>query len=211
MANRANIPKPSDSHPDLHPSDGDAPRLGIEPHPTQSEGSSSPKNDRAAESEAAHGMAKYFAKPTDPAMRRVNSADDDDETRSTTTDLSTTAQAGSEAPSSPGSPAPSTEMEDDTMETSAAAGADAHSPRKKDSESGRADADADASPFLNQDHGQATKPAPPKIKLAPRTHPLAGGEAHHRGVPLCEEEQAKMDDERHDGARGPAYNGAEAF
>ncbi|KAJ7099041.1 hypothetical protein C8R43DRAFT_1048684 [Mycena crocata] len=52
-------------------------------------------------------------------------------------------------------------------------------------------------------------PPPPQINLAARTHPLAGGEAEHRGVLLREEEQAKLDQERAEGARSPAYDDAE--
>ncbi|KAJ7800190.1 hypothetical protein B0H14DRAFT_2834543 [Mycena olivaceomarginata] len=147
----------------------------------------------------------YFGKLTQPALRRLNNAapDDDDDARSTTsratdiTEFSTTAQAGSVAPSSPGSPMPVEEME-------RSAGTD-------DTEHEES-SDADASPFwIEQEHGSAPKPAPPEINLAPRTHPLAGGEAEHGGVPLREDKQAEMDEERAEGALGPTYNDAVAF
>ncbi|KAJ6592529.1 hypothetical protein B0H19DRAFT_1365001 [Mycena capillaripes] len=162
------------------------------------------QSTRAAES-AMQGIESTFANTRNPAFRRLNSlaAEDDDETASTTTDrteFSTTAQAGSSVPSSPGSPATPTE---DEIEKSAAAGGEAH-----DGHGGAEQSDADASPFWNQDHASAKKGEPPTLNLAPRTHPLAGEGAEHGGVPLCEDAQAEMDDERADGTRGPAYGGA---
>lgn len=147
----------------------------------------------------------FPGKLTQPALRRLNNIapDDDDDTRSTTsratdiTEFSTTAQAGSVAPSSPGSPMPVEEME-------RSAGTD-------DTEH-EENSDAEASPFwIEQEHGSAPKPAPPEINLAPRTHPLAGGEAEHGGVPLREDKQAEMDEERAEGALGPAYNDGVEF
>ncbi|KAF7362749.1 hypothetical protein MVEN_00624400 [Mycena venus] len=206
--------------PDTHDATSQ-PELGIwaGSTPRISTTSATPSEDRSAQSseKAGDGMPQasrgYFGKLTQPALRRLNSAlpDDDDETGSTTTDItevSTKAQAGSVAPSSPGSPTSSTEGEmdvdkdEDDIERSAGVGV---------GDDIQETPDADSSPFLNQDHGSATKPPPPAINLAPRTHPLAGGEAEHGGVPLSEDKQAEMDDERADGELGPAYNSAEAF
>ncbi|KAF8214833.1 hypothetical protein K438DRAFT_1749907 [Mycena galopus ATCC 62051] len=149
----------------------------------------------------------YFQKLTKPALSRLKNAalDDhaDDETRSTTTDTtegSVAAQAGSAAPSLPRTPAESTE---DEIERSAAVGGNDAEENEKSA--------ADASPFWNQDYSSATMPGPPKINLAARTHPLAGGSAEHGGVPLCEDAQAELDDERADGTREPAYNEAVEF
>ncbi|KAJ7034206.1 hypothetical protein C8F04DRAFT_1102649 [Mycena alexandri] len=149
----------------------------------------------------------FFKKPPsaeNPASPHSSTAaDDEDDTGSTTTDLtelSTTAQAGSVAPSSPPSPAPSTELE---LESSGVGENDNSEDREK--------SDADASPFLHDDHSSAKKPSPPQINLAPRTHPLAGGEAEHGGFLLREERQAELDDERAQGTREPAYDDAPEF
>ncbi|KAJ7749710.1 hypothetical protein B0H16DRAFT_1691820 [Mycena metata] len=146
-------------------------------------------------------------KPPTPSRHSSTAADEEDETRSTTTDsteLSTRAQAGSEAPSSAPSPAPSTEVEPEL--TSSGVGADDPSDDRD-----REKSDADASPFLHDDHSSAKKPSPPQINLAPRTHPLAGGEAQHGGFLLREERQAELDDERAQGTREPAYDDAPEF
>ncbi|KAJ7016549.1 hypothetical protein C8F04DRAFT_1406882 [Mycena alexandri] len=149
----------------------------------------------------------FFKKPPsaeNPAIRHSSTAaDDEDDTGSTTTDLtelSTTAQAGSAVPSSPPSLAPSTELE---LESSGVGENDNSEDREK--------SDADASPFLHDDHSSAKKPSPPQINLAPRTHPLAGGEAEHGGFLLREERQAELDDERAQGTREPAYDDAPEF
>ncbi|KAJ7263595.1 hypothetical protein B0H12DRAFT_1217339 [Mycena haematopus] len=178
-------------------------RAGSEPHHSNP----SPTTNQRESPEDAQRLAKslgrppsYFGKLTKPALQRLNGVaadEDDDETRSTTTDiteLSNTAQAGSVTPSSP---AESTEEE---IEGSAGAG------EEKANQS-----DADASPFWNQNHSSAEILGPPKVNLAPRTHPLAGQEAEHGGVLLCEDTQANMDDERATGARAPAYNDAVEF
>ncbi|KAJ7113780.1 hypothetical protein C8R44DRAFT_740676 [Mycena epipterygia] len=103
----------------------------------------------------------------------------DDEIASTTTDLtelSTTAQAGSLTSSEIFSPPSS----------------DIASAWDND------DAESNASPFMHDYYTSARIPSPPQINLAPHMQPLAGGEAEHGGVRLC--------DERAKGVRSPAYN-----
>ncbi|KAJ6493337.1 hypothetical protein C8R45DRAFT_989495 [Mycena sanguinolenta] len=172
-------------------------RAGSDPSTTQRV----PPDSRSPQDTKRTGTPSYFGKLTKPALQRLNGAavDEDDETGSTITELSNTAQAGSVAPSSPGSPiAESTEDERERSD-----GVD----EDKDSEM----PDADASPFWNQNHDSAKMPEPPKINLTARTHPLAGGDAEHGNVPLCEDVQANMDDERAEGTLSPAYNDAVEF
>ncbi|KAJ7155317.1 hypothetical protein C8R46DRAFT_1356517 [Mycena filopes] len=161
--------------------------------------------------------------PSTPASRSsAAGADDEDETRSTTTDLtelSTIAQAGSDtSSSSPPSPAPTdpTPAEAPQNMESSAAGvgvdddrAEPHNDEETEHEEGeREKADAEASPFLHEEHAEAKPGVAPKINLAPRTHPLAGGDAMHGGELLREERQAEMDEERAEGVRAPAYDDA---
>ncbi|KAJ7113778.1 hypothetical protein C8R44DRAFT_881366 [Mycena epipterygia] len=154
-----------------------------------------------AEEHVPQGVTSYFktikdAESGSPSRRSSRAEPEhDDETASTTTDLtelSTAAQAGSLAPSEISSPTSS----HDELEASS----DIASPRDND------DAESNASPFMHDDYASARMPSPPQINLAARMQPLAGGEAEHGGVRLCEDEQAKLDDERAEGVRSPAYN-----
>ncbi|KAJ7463937.1 hypothetical protein FB451DRAFT_1370377 [Mycena latifolia] len=163
------------------------------------------------------GVANYFGgKSGDTDVTSANGAERDDETASTGTDLtelSTAAQAGSLAPSGPASPrssasALSVDADDGELEKREL---DERSPRTRDYGEEPADAEAEAdakrSPFLDEPHADASMPTPPQLNLAPRTHPLAAGDAQHGGVLLREDVQAQMDAERAEGTLSPAYDG----
>ncbi|KAJ7669132.1 hypothetical protein B0H17DRAFT_1086771 [Mycena rosella] len=159
------------------------------------------------------GVTNYFARGADPDTenppRHSNgaAAEGDDDTASTTTDLtelSTTAQAGSLAPS--GSASPASQLSFDEVESKG--DMDETSARTEDYGEDTGPQKSDLSPFMHEDHSSAQIPPPPHLNLAPRTHPLADGEAQHGGVPLRESVQAKLDEERAEGVRSPAYDGA---
>ncbi|KAJ7734363.1 hypothetical protein DFH07DRAFT_844906 [Mycena maculata] len=141
----------------------------------------------------------YFGKSTDapPDTPGSAAAEPDDETSSTTTDLtelSTKAQAGSLAPSRPGSPISTVSADDPTEENHGE------------------DVDAEnARPWIEDDYATTTMPPEPKIHLEPRMYPLAVDSATHGGILLCEDTQAQMDIERAGGILSPAHEGTEVL
>ncbi|KAJ6580060.1 hypothetical protein DFH09DRAFT_1310013 [Mycena vulgaris] len=156
------------------------------------------------------GSAKSTGSDSETRPRHSNgaAAEPDDETASTTTDLtelSTTAQAGSLAPSGAASPASAFSVDDQPTDEPKS-NVDEESAGAK--EPGVDPSPADSSPFLHEDHASARIPSPARINLAPRTHPLADGDAQHGGFLLRESVQAKLDEERAEGVRSPAYNDA---
>ncbi|KAJ6626701.1 hypothetical protein B0H10DRAFT_1998172 [Mycena sp. CBHHK59/15] len=112
-----------------------------------------------------------------------------DSTDSGVTNLSTQAQAGSLVSSGSASPA----LTPSTSDSS-------------ESEFSQSDSRSDLGPFRVDAYDGAELSTPPQLKLEPRTYPLAAGSATHGGVALCEEEQRKLDTERAEGVRSPAYD-----
>ncbi|KAJ7084626.1 hypothetical protein B0H15DRAFT_1023758 [Mycena belliarum] len=156
---------------------------------------STPRTARAA--------TNPFVKP-EPGHRSRSATTElepDDETASNHTDfteLSTTAQAGSLAPSPTASP------------VSAAfsnIGLDKTSPATDDYGEESHPGQASRRPTADSDGEDRSAPSPPKLNLAPRTHPLGDGDAAHGGILLRESVQAQMDAERAQGVLSPGYEG----